>query len=99
MIARTDADVLMQNNINQNAAIFKRQNGNGVMMINGDATQTVSSGTYYAVQFITDCTPTIFTATNSTIITGVLYPAGTVMYVDVTSIKCGRSEVYSLCKV
>ena len=98
MIARTDLEVLLQDNIAQNKAIYNRQNGNGVLMINGTAAQSVSSGTYYAVQFITDCTPTAFTATNSTLLASVLYPAGTVLYLDVLTITCGSSEVYTLYK-
>ena len=99
MVARTDLEILLQSNVNQNKAIFDRQNGNGILMISGNAVQTPTAGTYYAVHFVTDCTPTTFTATNSTLITGVLYPAGTVMYVDVTAITCGASDVYSLYKV
>ena len=98
MAARTGLENLLKNNIAQNKAIFDRQNGNGVLMVEGTAAQSVSSGTYYAVQFITDCTTTAFTATNSTLI-NTLYPAGTVLYVDVLTITCGANEVYALYKV
>ena len=99
MIARTDLEVLLTDNIAQNKAIYDRQNGNGVLMISGTAAQSVNSGTYYAIQFVTDCTPTAFTATNSTLITSVLYPAGTVLYLDILTITCGSNEVYALYKV
>tara|TARA_R110000824_G_scaffold237157_1_gene425964 strand:+ start:68 stop:367 length:300 start_codon:yes stop_codon:yes gene_type:complete len=99
MIARTDLEVLLTDNIAQNKAIYDRQNGNGVLMIKGTAAQSVSSGTYYAIQFVTDCTPTAFTATNSTLITSVVYPAGTVLYLDILTITCGSNEVYTLYKV
>jgi|14_taG_2_1085336.scaffolds.fasta_scaffold00097_17 hypothetical protein len=59
---------------------------------------TASSGTYYAVQFVTDCTPSTFTAGNSTTVTGSIYPAGMVIYGDITAITCSEDEVYILYK-
>ena len=90
-------------NINDLYGLFsglvnKQTAANGIVMISGTAAQTPSSGTYYAVQFITDCTPTAFTAANSTLITGVVYPAGTIIYADITAITCGSNEVYALYK-
>lgn len=81
-----------------NGLVNKQTAAKGIVMINGTAAQTPNSGTYYAVQFITDCTPTALTAANSTLITGVVYPAGTIIYADITAITCGSSEVYALYK-
>ena len=81
-----------------NGLVNKQTAANGILMIKGTAAQTPSAGTYYAVQFITDCTTTAFTATTSTLI-NTLYPAGTVLYVDVLTITCGANEVYALYKV
>ena len=78
--------------------VNKQTAAKGIVMISGTAAQTPSSGTYYAVQFITDCTPTAFTAENSTLITGAVYPAGTIIYADITAITCGSNEVYALHK-
>ena len=79
--------------------LFNRQNASaGIKMVSGTAAQSEDSGTYYAVQFVTDCTPTAFTATNCTLVTGVQFPAGTVVYADVLTITCGTSEVYALYK-
>tara|TARA_R110002074_G_C12312865_1_gene646194 strand:- start:248 stop:535 length:288 start_codon:yes stop_codon:yes gene_type:complete len=83
--------------------LFNRQNSsNGILTKSEGATptgETPSAGTYYAIQFITDCTPTVFTASNSTLATGVLYPAGTIMYCDVTAITGSANSIYSLYKV
>ena len=76
-----------------NGLVNKQTAAKGIVMISGNAAQTQSSGTYYAV-----CTPTAFTALNSTLITGVVYPAGTIIYADITAITCGSNEVYALYK-
>ena len=76
-----------------NGLVNKQTAAKGIVMISGNAAQTQSSGTYYA-----DCTPTAFTALNSTLITGVVYPAGTIIYADITAITCGSNEVYALYK-
>jgi hypothetical protein len=99
MTARTGLERLLTSNLAQNKAIFDRQNGNGVLMIKGTAAQSAVSGTYYAIQFVTDCTPTAFTATDSTLILSVVYPAGTVLYLDILTITCGSNEVYTLYKI
>ena len=82
-----------------NGLVNKQTAANGILMIKGTAAQTPSAGTYYAVQFVTDCTPTTFTASNSTLIEDFIYPAGTIIYADVTAITCGSNEVYALYKV
>ena len=67
-------------------------------MINGNAAQSVSSGTYFAVQFLKECTPTTLTITNSTTVTGQAIPAGTIMYGDITAITGDASTLYVLYK-
>ena len=82
--------------------LFNRQNAyNGIKMVKEAATpvgEQADSGTYYAIQFVTDCTPQTFTATNCTFVTGVQFPAGTVVYADVTSIICLENNAYCLYK-
>ena len=83
--------------------LFDRQNAsNGIVTKSEGASATgvtPAAGTYYAVQFITDCTPTVFTASNSTLAVDVMYPAGTVMYCDVTAITGDNNSIYALYKV
>jgi len=56
-----------------------------------------NSGTFYAVQFVTACTTTTFNvAGNSTALDAVTYPAGMVVYADITSIICETDDVYIL---
>ena len=66
-------------------------------MITGTGAQSVISGTYFAVHFVTDCTLTVFTATNSTAVT-VLHKAGSTVYGDILTITAGASETYMLYK-
>lgn len=80
--------------------LFNRQNatkGIDTVTSNGSA-QTYTPGTYYAIQFITEVTPTVLTATNSSLATGVAYPAGTVLYCDITAITCPSGSIISLYK-
>jgi hypothetical protein len=71
----------------------------GCKVVTGTAAETATSGTYYAVQFITDCTPTAFTIENGDgTFSGILYTAGTVVYGDVTAITAGAGETYILYK-
>lgn len=76
--------------------------GTGVKIITEGQTPSgvtgITSGTYYAIHFITTCTPTTFTATNSEIPTGIAYDSGTIIYCDVTGIVCGTGESYILYK-
>ena len=54
---------------------------------------TPVTGSFYAVQFITDCTPTTFTVADGTgTYTGVTYTAGTVVYGDITAITVAAGE-------
>jgi len=69
----------------------------GVVMISGDAAQSVSAGTYFAVQFITECTLSVFTMENSTTVTGV-FPAGSVIYGDIRTITASSGNIYVLYK-
>ena len=82
--------------------LFNRQNATaGIKMIQEAATpvgEQSDSGTYYAVQFVTDCTPQTFLAANSSFVTGVQFPAGTVIYADITSIICLENNAYCLYK-
>tara|TARA_R100001244_G_scaffold132307_1_gene108023 strand:- start:3098 stop:3376 length:279 start_codon:yes stop_codon:yes gene_type:complete len=80
--------------------LFDRQNAtNGVVTEVGDTTaQTYTAGTYYAIQFITDCVITGLTAENSTV-ADATYPAGFVLYIDITSITAVAGNLYVLYKV
>jgi len=72
--------------------------GSGSVTIAGNAAQSVSTGTYFAVYFVKDTTPTTLTITNSTTVTGQLYPAGTWIYGDITAITGDSSGMYILYK-
>tara|TARA_Y100000385_G_scaffold226541_1_gene237219 strand:+ start:1074 stop:1334 length:261 start_codon:yes stop_codon:yes gene_type:complete len=69
----------------------------GCKIVTGTAATTAASGTYYAVQFITNCTPTTFTISGGTgTFSGVTYSAGGVVYGDITAITAAASETYIL---
>ena len=70
----------------------------GCKMVSGNAAQSESTGTYFAVQFLKACTPTNLVITNSTEVTGVEIPAGTIIYGDVTAITGDSSAFYVLYK-
>ena len=70
----------------------------GCVMISGSAAQSVSTGTYFAVQFLKACTPTGLTITNSTEVTGVEIPAGTILYGDIQQITGDSGAFYVLYK-
>ena len=56
---------------------------------------TAVTGSFYAVQFITDCTPTTFTVADGTgTYTGVTYSAGTTVYGDITAITVAAGETF-----
>tara|TARA_B100002019_G_scaffold268747_1_gene260966 strand:- start:4425 stop:4787 length:363 start_codon:yes stop_codon:yes gene_type:complete len=71
---------------------------NGCVMINGAGAQSVSAGTYFAVQFLKACTPTTLTISNSTTVTGQEIPAGTIIYGDITAITGDSGALYVLYK-
>lgn len=71
---------------------------NGCVMINGSAAQSVSAGTYFAVQFLKACTPTTLTIGSSTTVTGQEIPAGTILYGDITAITGDSGALYVLYK-
>ena len=83
------------------ASLFDRQNAsNGITMIKGTAAQTETTGTYYALQCITNCTFDTLTGTGCTLLTSVLFPAGTIIYADILTVTANDSaEVYALYKV
>ena len=94
MTIRTDQDVLLdgiKGNINKGFA------PNGFVMITGTGAQSVATGTYFAVHFVTDCTLTAFSATNSTAVT-VTHKAGSTVYGDILTITAGSGETYMLYK-
>ena len=70
---------------------------NGFVMITGTGAQSVAAGTYFAVHFVTDCTLTAFSATNSTAVT-VKHVAGSTVYGDILTITAGSGETYMLYK-
>ena len=56
-------------------------------------------GSFYAVQFITNCTPASFVVADGTgTYEGITYAAGTVVYGDITSIRLTGSETAILYK-
>tara|TARA_R110002050_G_scaffold69859_2_gene151012 strand:- start:2006 stop:2506 length:501 start_codon:yes stop_codon:yes gene_type:complete len=71
---------------------------NGCVMINGNAAQSESAGTYFAVQFLKACTPTTLTIGSSTTVTGQEIPAGTIIYGDITAITGDSGALYVLYK-
>lgn len=71
---------------------------NGCVMISGSAAQSVSAGTYFAVQFLAACTPTVLTIGSSTTVTGTEIPAGTILYGDITAITGDSAAFYVLYK-
>jgi len=69
----------------------------GCKIVTGTTVVSEAAGTYYAVQFITDCTPTTFTINEgSGTFSGVTYTAGTVVYGDITAITAASGESYIL---
>lgn len=51
------------------------------------------TGGAYAIQFITNCTPTVLTETNHTgTASGIQYTAGTIIYGNFTAITVGSGE-------
>ena len=71
----------------------------GNKIVTGTTAVTATSGTYFAVQFITDCTPTTFTVANGDgTYSGIEYAQGSVIYGDITAITAGASETYILYK-
>ena len=71
---------------------------NGCVMISGNAAQSVSAGTYFAVQFLKACTPTALTIGSSTTVTSTEIPAGTILYGDITAITGDSGAFYVLYK-
>tara|TARA_R100000654_G_scaffold25521_1_gene49023 strand:- start:108 stop:401 length:294 start_codon:yes stop_codon:yes gene_type:complete len=95
MAIRTTSESLLHDSA---VALNKGLGVHGVVMVTGTADTTAASGTYFAVQFVTDCTPTTLTISNSTTVTSVAHKAGTVIYGDITAITAGASETYILYK-
>ena len=71
---------------------FARQ---GTKFLSGSSLPSVSAGTYVAVQFITDCTPVYLTThLEPGVEYGTIkYLAGTIIYIDVASIRLNSGEV------
>jgi hypothetical protein len=62
-------------------------------------TDSTATGSFYAVQFITQCRPSVFTVADGTgTYNGVVYPAGTVVYGDITHLTVPSGEVAILYK-
>ena len=78
--------------------LFNRQNATaGIDSFNDNTARTFDSGTYYAVQFVTECVITNLTMTNSTTL-ATTYPAGSVLYGDITAITGTTDDIYILYK-
>ena len=95
MTIRTTSEQLLQDSA---VALNKGLGMHGVVMVTGTGATTAASGTYFAVQFVTACTPTTLTISNSTTVTSVTHIAGTVIYGDITAITAGSGETYILYK-
>jgi hypothetical protein len=76
----------------------KSLGGNGSKLVTGTTAVTATSGTYWAVQFITACTPTTLTVVGGTGAYTVTYPAGFILYGNITAITVGAGESYVLYK-
>jgi len=100
LLTTIDADTGNSSNSQNRMHLNQKLNmgGSGSVTIAGNAAQSVSTGTYFAVYFVKDTTPTTLTITNSTTVTGQLYPAGTWIYGDVTAITGDSSGMYILYK-
>ena len=68
----------------------------GMVTISGNAAQTAAAGTYWAIYFIKDTTPTTLTITLGTTVTGIVYKAGTWIYGDVRAITGDTNGAYIL---
>lgn len=78
--------------------LFNRQNATaGIDTFNDDTARTFASGTYYAVQFVTETIVQVLTMTNSTTVAAT-YPAGAVIYGDITAITGTDSDIFILYK-
>jgi len=63
------------------------------------ATGSTATGSFYAVQFITDSTPVTFVVADGTgTYSGVTYPAGTIVYGDIVNIRMAPGETAILYK-
>lgn len=79
--------------------LFERQSASsGFKQISGNQSHVSDAGTYFAVQFVTECTITTFACTNSDTINNVTYPAGLVIYGDIYAITGSADNVYILYK-
>jgi len=62
-------------------------------------TDGTTTGSFYAVQFITQCRPNVFTVADGTgTYNGLTYPAGTVVYGDITDLTVPSGEIAILYK-
>jgi len=76
--------------------LFNRQNATaGIDSYNDDTVRTFSAGTYYAVQFVTECVIQTLTMENSVTL-ATTYPAGSVLYGDITAITGTTGDIYIL---
>lgn len=79
--------------------LFNRQSASsGFKQVTGTAVQSEDPGTYFAVQFVTECTTSAFRFYNSETQDITTFPAGLVVYGDVASIICSANNVYILYK-
>jgi hypothetical protein len=71
---------------------FARQ---GTKFLSGSQLNGVAKGTYVAVQFITDCTPGYLTTHFEPGVEygTIKYLAGTIIYIDVASIRLNSGEI------
>lgn len=96
----TKQEILLDDIRTKSGTTLDRQTANaGFVQIKGSTGHTADPGTYFAVQFVTECTMTAFVVTNSIVITDGVYPAGLVIYGDITAITCAAADnVYILYK-
>jgi len=88
-VQQTDLNLLRRNDLLSKGV-------NGMVTISGSAAQTANAGTYWAIYFIKDTTPTTLTITLGTTVTGIVYKARTWIYGDVRAITGDTNGAYIL---
>ena len=88
-LLQTDINLLRRNDLLSKGV-------SGFKTVSGSAAQTAVAGTYWAIYFIKDTTPTTLTITLGTTVTGIVYKAGTWIYGDVRAITGDSGGAYIL---
>ena len=72
---------------------------NGLTAVAASSTVEVDAGTYYAVQFINDTVVSVLAGTSCDGTLAGTYPAGCILYMDVTDLETGTGGPVMLYKV